>query len=78
MLVIDGNMKNHRDVCMARDAGFITFEGLPGHIKTGCLLTPGHKSRYCPVHTPRVCVRNDDGGASADEEDIAEIIVEKK
>ncbi len=75
VLVVDGNMKNHRDVCMARDAGFITFEGHPGHIKSGCILTPELKSRYCSLHTPRICVREDDASTS---EDIAEMILEKK
>ena len=32
-------MKNHRDVCMARDAGFIEFDGLEGRLKTGCQAT---------------------------------------
>ena len=31
-------MKNRRDVCYAKDAGFIGFEGLAGSIKTGCQL----------------------------------------
>lgn len=30
VLVMDGNMKNHRDIYMAREAGYITFTGLPG------------------------------------------------
>ena len=30
MFVPDGNMKNHWDVCLAKDAGYIEFEGLPG------------------------------------------------
>jgi hypothetical protein len=33
-MVLDGNMKNHRDVCMAKDAGFIEFDGLPGSLCT--------------------------------------------
>ena len=53
MLVLDGNMKNHRDVCMARDAGFIEFDGLEGRLKTGCQATPAHKSRYCTRHSPQ-------------------------
>ena len=28
--MIDGNMKNRRDVCKAKDAGCIEFFGLPG------------------------------------------------
>lgn len=36
MLVMDGNMKNHRDVCKATEAGFTKFDGLPGQVKIGC------------------------------------------
>ena len=54
MLVIDGNMKNRRDICAATEAGFIEFEGLPGAIKTGCQLSPGYQSKYCYYHAPRV------------------------
>ena len=30
ILVMDGNMKNHRDVCAAQEAGYAQFSGLPG------------------------------------------------
>ena len=49
VLVMDGNMKNRRDVCYAKDAGFIQFDGLSGLIKTGCSATPAYKSRFCPI-----------------------------
>lgn len=55
MLVLDGNMKNRRDVCMARDAGYIEYRGLPGCIKTGCMNSPEQESRYCKLHQVRVC-----------------------
>ena len=55
VLILDGNMKNHRDVCFAKDAGFIKFEGLDGSIKTGCPETPAFKNRYCTDHKPQVC-----------------------
>ena len=29
VLVIDGNMKNRRDICAASEAGFTEYEGLP-------------------------------------------------
>jgi len=48
-------MKNHRDVCFAKDAGFIEFEGLDGSIKTGCPETPAFKNRYCNNHKPQLC-----------------------
>ena len=52
MLVLDGNMKNNREVCFAVDAGYAEFSGLPGRIRTGCPNTPGFKSRYCSLHAP--------------------------
>ena len=55
VLVLDGNMKNYRDVCNAKDAGFIEFEGLDGLIKTGCSASPDFKSRYCAKHKHQAC-----------------------
>ena len=55
-LVLDGNMKNHRDVCAAKEAGYAEFDGLPGKVKTGCPNTPQLLSRYCPTHSPTVFV----------------------
>lgn len=55
MLVLDGNMKNRRHVCNARDAGYIQYPGLPGKVKTGCMLTPEYKSKYCSQHKIRAC-----------------------
>ena len=55
VLVLDGNMKNRRDVCYAKDAGFIQFEGLSGSIKSGCPETPDFKSRYCSQHKCQAC-----------------------
>ena len=55
VLVIDGNMKNRRDVCYAKDAGFIQFDGLSGSIKTGCAASPAFKSRYCSQHANHAC-----------------------
>lgn len=55
VLVIDGNSKNRRDVCYAKDAGFIQFDGLSGSIKTGCTATPTYKSRYCAKHINQAC-----------------------
>ena len=53
MLVLDGNQKNRRDVCLAKDAGSINYSGLPGHIKTGCTASPSFKSRFCRRHSVR-------------------------
>ena len=54
-LVMDGNMKSWRDVCMAQEAGYIEYEGLQGKIKTGCVNTPEQKSQYCTLDKPRAC-----------------------
>lgn len=40
---------------MAREAGYIEYEGLEGKIKTGCMNTPEQKSQYCTLHKPRAC-----------------------
>ena len=53
VLVLDGNMKNRRDICYAKDAGFVQFPGLPGQIKTGCVASPAFKSRFCTKHDCR-------------------------
>ena len=53
MLVVDGNMKNHRSVCAATEAGYIQYAGLHGSVKTGCTNTPCQQSRFCKVHKPR-------------------------
>ena len=48
-------MKTRRDVFLAKDAGFIQFDGLPGLIKTGCTATPAFKNRYCTQHINQAC-----------------------
>ena len=50
--MLDGNMKNSREVCNAIQAGHTEFNGLPGSIQTGCPNTPSYKSQYCTVHAP--------------------------
>ena len=45
-------MKNHRDVCLATEAGFVEYMGLPGRTTSGCINTPELKSRYCGLHKP--------------------------
>lgn len=72
MLVIDGNMKNRRDICAATEAGFIEFDGLPEAIKTGCQLSPAYNSKYCYDHSPRVARTN------AKESGIVRLITAKK
>ena len=53
VLVLDGNMKNRRDVCAADHAGFVEYDGLPGNVKTGCMNTPEQQSKFCPNHKIR-------------------------
>ena len=53
VLVIDGNMKNCRDVCAAEHAGFVEYAGLPGRVTTGCMETPEQTSKFCSQHKPR-------------------------
>ena len=51
-MILDGNMKNNREVCLAVDAGCAEFSGLPGRVRTGCPNSPGFMSRYCPLPAP--------------------------
>ena len=51
--MIDGNMKIHRNVCAAKDAGFTEYDGLPGKVKTGCMNTPQQQGVFCVIHSPR-------------------------
>ena len=53
VIVIDGNMKNRRDVCAATEAGYIQYNGLPGKINTGCQLTPLQAQKFCYYHAER-------------------------
>lgn len=55
VIVLDGNMKNRRHVCNAKDAGYIEYPGLPGRVKTGCMRSPQYKSRYCSEHQLYSC-----------------------
>ena len=77
MLVIDGNMKNRRDVCAASEAGFVEYEGLPGMIKTGCQLSPTNYSKYCFEHAPRISCRTQDQ-LSDSREGVVRLITVKK
>lgn len=81
-LVFDGNMKNHRDVCFATNAGVACFKGLDGQVRIGCQNTPAFKSRYCPLHLPMTAKPlgdNDSSNSSTknEEEQIALILGKK-
>ena len=85
VLVLDGNMKNRRDVCMAREAGYTVYENLPGGIKTGCLNSPEPTSRYCKVHRVRACnppssILMDEAAPTVTDakDQVVEMILEKK
>ena len=52
-IVIDGNQKIRRSICMAMEAGSIQYHSLPGSIKTGCTNSPKYKSRFCEQHLSR-------------------------
>ena len=55
ILVLDGNMKNQRNICAATEARYIQYPHLHGSIKTGCQLSPPYSSKYYYLHAPRVC-----------------------
>lgn len=60
VLVLDGNMKNRRDICYAKDAGFVQYPGLPGQINTSCVASPAFKSHFCQQHSTRSCSSSKD------------------
>lgn len=74
VLVVDGNLKNNREVCAAVDAGFVEYPGLPGRVKTGCMETPEQQSKYCSDHKPRLLLGSDDRANGR----IIEIVLAKK
>ena len=67
VLILDGNMKNRRYVCYAKDTGYIEFDGLPGYIKSGCQATPAYKSRYCEDHINFACDSQQLSGKEAED-----------
>ena len=77
-------MKNRRDVCMARDAGYTTYEGLPGAVKTGCMNSPELGARHCSLHKVRACnpfTGDEDKDApecSESHDKVVEMILEKR
>ena len=59
--MLDGNLKNRRDVCSATEAGFIEYSSFPVAIKTGCQLSPCSTSKFCYYHAPRVSHTTESG-----------------
>lgn len=81
VLIIDGNMKNRRDICAATEAGFIEYVGLPGTIKTGCQQSPTHCSKFCYDHSPRVAnmsLQDDTQQLYSSNENVVGFITSKK
>ena len=65
-------MKISREVCKAKDVGYIHYKGLQGTIRTGCTKSPAFESRYCAEHRDFACqlkVASEDEIASADTEE---------
>ena len=78
MLVVDGNMKNRRDVCAASEAGYIQYEGLPTFIKTDCQYSLGYSFKYCFEHAPIIAVCKEGSTTNAVYEGVVKIITTKK
>lgn len=74
--MVDGNMKNHRAVCAATEAGYIEYAGLPGSIKSGCTNTPDQVNRFCSLHKPRV-LKPIDHHSNDHNNKVIELILEK-
>ena len=72
--MVDGNMKNRRDVCAATDAGYIEYKEL-GVIKSGCQLSPIRGSNFCYFHAPRISTRTISEESPV--EDVVQFIVAK-
>ena len=49
--MVDGNKKNHDDVCLAGNAGYAEY--IPGRVQTGCLNSPVYKTQFC-LHKPNL------------------------
>ena len=79
VIVIDGNMKNRRNVCAATEAGYLEYEGLKGNVKTGCPMTPFQTSQYCYHHVTRVLKSDvEDKSTHLGEEGIVKVIISKR
>lgn len=72
---------------MARDAGYTTYEGLPGAVKIGCMNSPELGSRHCLLHKVRACnpfaIADEDEDKDAPErlesyDKVVQMILEKR
>ena len=81
LLIIDGYMKNHCDVCLAEYAGYTEYDGLPGKVCTGSPNTPAFMSHYCALHKPTVAlpkVESPEGAYISFSEDEVGLIIGKR
>ena len=44
-------------MCLATNAGYADYKGLPGRVQTGCPNSPDYKSHFCQLHKPNVAKR---------------------
>ena len=77
VIVIDGNLKNRRDICASTSAGYLSFNGLPD-IKTGCQSTPARQSKFCYDHAPRKCKIPSNASEELSSEHAVQIVTAKK
>ena len=49
--MVDGDQKNHDDVCLAGNAGYAEY--IPGRVQTGCPNSPVYKTQFC-LHNPNL------------------------
>ena len=79
VFIIDGNMKNHRAVCLPRKLDMHNnHHGLPGKIRTGCPNTPDLRSRFCSKHKPTVVTPQPDQLEVEHSKGLQGIIIGKK
>ena len=74
--MLDGNQKNSRPVCAAKEGGYMEYLDLPGSVKTECLETPEQQSKFCALHKPRF-IETDSADVSAQHK-LAETLRRKK
>jgi len=60
VIVIDGNMKNCRQVCGVKDVTVCLFQSIAGEIKTGCINTPQKGYLVCKNHIDSACLYKDE------------------
>ena len=77
-LIMDENMKNHRNICYATTAGYTEYKGLNGKVQTGCPNTPAYKSVYCHLHKPVISAQKGGDSGCSKEKPVGLIISKKE